>query len=94
MKCENCGATIDHLEVNVFNYDGTDTIQDTTFEECDDHAVVIEVGTEWTGYELTEEEALETITCPRCHKWPFKSTELQQYTIIRLVMFKSRDEEE
>lgn len=94
MKCEKCGKEISYLEVDVFNYDGSDCIQDMTFEEHDVDAVTIEVDRNWVGYDLSDEEALDTITCPYCHKWPFKSTEIQQYTVVRLVMFKSVNKEE
>lgn len=88
ITCEKCGAKISFLEVDVFNYDGSDSCRDTTFEEFDVNAIVVDLDKNWTGYELSEEEMRETITCPSCHKWPFKSEEIQIYEFVRVVMFR------
>ena len=88
MKCEKCGKTIDHVMVGLFNYDGSDSDVEHYIEEAEEDAVVFETDKDWTGYELSEEEMLETIKCPHCGKFPFESTELQVYDVVRVVMFK------
>lgn len=45
----------------------------------------------WTGYDLSEEEMLETITCPHCKQFPFKSKEIQVYDVVRVVCFKAEE---
>lgn len=88
MKCENCGAEITTLEVNEFNRDGSDDFYEVPLTECEESAVVVETNTNWTGYELSEEEMPETVCCPKCRKFPFKSKEIQMYEVVKLVFFK------
>ena len=42
-------------------------------------------------YDLSEEEMFETITCPHCKQFPFKSTEIQVYDVVRVVCFKTEE---
>ena len=93
MICENCGKKIDSLRVNTFMYDGSDYWDEIMIEECEKDAVVIETTQNWTGYELSEEEMRDTITCPVCKEWPFRSQELQIYEPVVLVMFKAEEGE-
>lgn len=90
MKCEKCGKEISFLNVNHFNHDGSDSYLSITFEEVPDNAVLIETNKNWTGYDLSEEEMIETIQCPYCHEYPFKNTEIQVEEVVRLVMFKKK----
>ncbi|WP_072684021.1 hypothetical protein [Holdemania sp. Marseille-P2844] len=41
----------------------------------------------------SDDEKRETILCPNCKKYPFKDKEIQEYEIVRLVMFKSKENE-
>ena len=34
---------------------------------------------------------IDTITCPHCGKFPFESTEIYVYDIVRVVMFRKAD---
>lgn len=88
VKCEKCGKEIDHIVTNCFNYDGSDSDGKFMIEEHDDNAVVFNIGTNWTGYELTEEEQMESIRCPFCGAFPFKHKEVQTYSFVEVVMFK------
>lgn len=88
MKCEKCGQEIDCLLVDEFNYDGSDSDKLKPIVECEEDAAYVETTSNWTGYELTEEEARETLRCPRCRKFPFHNQELQVYDIVRVVCFK------
>lgn len=88
MKCEKCGAEINFLLVDVFNYDGSDSDQRINFSECEENAVYFDIPKEWTGTDLSENEQADTICCPECRKFPFKSKEIQTYEFIRVAMFK------
>lgn len=86
MKCICCGENIDHVNVSFFNRDGSDGDIAIPVNECEENAVYMDLDTNWTGYELTEDEQYETIMCPKCGKFPFKK-ELQIHEIVRVVSF-------
>lgn len=88
MYCEKCGMPIKKLVVNMFDDDGSDAYFMHPIEECEQDAVYFETNNSWTGYDLTEEEMVETIMCPHCREFPFKNKEIQVYEIIRVVCFK------
>lgn len=90
MKCEKCGQEIDCLLVDVFRWDGSDDFDKHPVFECEENAVYIETNQNWTGYEQTEEEMLETIICPHCKQFPFKDKEIQVYEVVRIVCFKEK----
>ncbi|WP_373116426.1 hypothetical protein [Holdemania massiliensis] len=91
MKCINCGKEINTLLINMFNYDGTDRFYSYPITECEG-AIVIETDKNWTGYELSDEERIETIVCPNCKKFPLKSKAILESEILELVMFKTEEE--
>lgn len=68
--------------------DGSDNWYNTPVEMADEDAAVVDTEQNWTGYELTEKEMPDCIRCPSCKKFPFESTEIQVYNIVRLVMFR------
>lgn len=88
MKCEKCGAFIDSLELDIFNQDGSDSWRNTPAEKADVDVIVVETEQNWAGYELSEEEMPDSVRCPKCKRFPFESTEIQLYNIVRLIMFK------
>lgn len=89
MVCEKCGKELDYLSVDFFNREGADNFEKTYITEQDEDAVVMDLNQNWTGYGLSEEEMPETIECPHCHQFPFKSKEIQVYEIVRVVCFKT-----
>lgn len=89
MKCEKCGKEFDHLSVDFFNREGADEFEKTCFFEEDDHAIVMDLNQNWTGYGLSEEEMSDTIVCPNCRQFPFIDKEIQVYEIVRVVCFKT-----
>lgn len=91
MKCEKCGKEIENLLVDTFLRDGSDTDIEQPIIECEHNAAYIETTQNWTGYDLSEEEMFETITCPHCKQFPFKSTEIQVYDVVRVVCFKTEE---
>lgn len=80
--------------MNLFRRDGSDTFDKHPVFECEKDAAYIETTQNWTGYELSEEEMLDTITCPNCHQFPFKNTEMQVYDVVRIVCFRQPAEED
>jgi len=88
MYCEKCGMPIKTVAVNLFNDNGSDGYYMHSIEECEQDAVYFKKNKSWTGYEMTEEEMVETIKCPKCKEFPFKNKEIQVYEIVRVVCFK------
>ena len=88
MTCENCGREITEVLIGVFNYDGSDGEYKHPITEHEEDAAVIDTTQNWTGYDLSEEEQRETILCPHCNKFPFKSTEIQVENIVRIICFR------
>lgn len=90
MKCEKCGKEIDGILVDEFLRDANTDVK-YPFKEEPENAVVIDVNRNWTGYELSEEERIDTIRCPHCKQFPFICEEIQEEEIVRLVLFKGND---
>ena len=90
MKCAKCGKEITSISTSRFAYDGSDYNTTLGIEEHEDYnAVIMETDSNWTGYELTEEEMRERLCCPFCNQFPFDSNEIQIYDVVRIVCFKS-----
>jgi hypothetical protein len=88
IKCKCCGAEINSVLVGLFDHNDNDADYELPLFECPENAVYFETATNWTGYDLSESEQRETITCPKCHKYPFED-EIQVDNIVRVVMFKA-----
>lgn len=86
VKCEKCGKEMPYLLVNEFNYSGSDSFLRYSYNRIEG-CVSIVTFRNWTGYELSEEEMLETIVCPHCGKYPFQSKEIHVYDEVEIVMF-------
>ena len=95
MRCVKCGKEIHSVLLNVFDYDGSDKLNEEDIGEiecCD--AVYISTYRNWTGYDLSEEEKRETILCPHCEQFPFKSDEVNVFDKIEIQCFKGEEEME
>lgn len=92
IKCRCCGREINYVNVDLFDIQGSDSFERLPLYECDDNAVYIEPGQIWTGYELSEEEQIDTIECPYCNKFPFNEKDIQVEDVVRVVMFKDDEE--
>lgn len=92
VKCKCCGREINYVNVDLFDIQGSDSFERLPLYECDDNAVYIEPGQIWTGYELSEEEQIDTIECPYCNKFPFNEKDIQVEDVVRVVMFKDDEE--
>ena len=92
VKCKCCGREINYVDVDLFDIQGSDSFERLPLYECDDNAVYIEPGQIWTGYELSEEEQIDTIECPYCNKFPFNEKDIQVEDVVRVVMFKDDEE--
>lgn len=40
MKCEKCGKELEHIDINMFDRDGSDDLYSHCFQECEENAVV------------------------------------------------------
>jgi len=89
IRCEKCGNYISSVKVNRFMPDGSDKFftADLVKTTTSSNAVYIDVDENWTGYECSDEEKPDTITCPYCNKFPFEDPDIQEFKILRLVMF-------
>ena len=97
INCEKCGKEIEVVFVREFCWDGSDQLFYRAIKEeypCS-KAIIISASPHWVGADdaLLEEEFAETIQCPHCGKFPFKSEEVQVYPMIQLVCFKEGGEE-
>lgn len=92
IKCKCCGRELNYVDVDLFDIQGSDSFERLPLYECDDNAVYIEPGQIWTGYELSEEEQIDTIECPYCNKFPFNEKDIQVEDVVRVVMFKDDEE--
>ena len=92
IKCKCCGRELNYVNVDLFDIQGSDSFERLPLYECDDNAVYIEPGQIWTGYELSEEEQINTIECPYCNKFPFNEKDIQVEDVVRVVMFKDDEE--
>lgn len=88
MICTNCGEEIHSVLVNMFNFEGADSfINHFIHEDKENGAVWFDITTNWTGYELSEDEMNDTIECPHCRKNPFNKKEIQVFNYVRVVKF-------
>ncbi len=94
--CQCCGKPIDHLMVNMFAYDGSDSFEKTELSYIkESDCVAITTTQNWTGYELYDEERKETIVCPECGKYPFApDIEIQLDEPVNVQMWLSNSDGE
>lgn len=92
VKCEKCGKEMPYVLVNKFNYSGSDSFLKYSYNRIGG-CVSIVADRNWTGYELSEEEILETIVCPHCGKYPFQSKEIHVYDEVEIVMFPKENKD-
>ena len=85
-KCCHCGKEIDTIITSVFDNDGSDYDVEIKFKQVPSNAIAFEIGTNWVGYGGMEDSS--QIRCPNCHKFPFKSEEIQCYEYLRVICFK------
>lgn len=91
MKCENCGKELECIEINDFQRDGSDAwCEYPVFEH--ENGAYLDATQNWTGWEMSDEEMVESVRCPHCKKFPFRDHEIQTYQILRIVMFKEGEE--
>ena len=90
--CKHCDYPVENIKANCFNRDGSDS--DYTFPIIDDNegGVLFQLPTTWCGYELSEEERMETIMCPHCGKFPFsESAGVNIETVVNVVCFEEAE---
>ena len=89
--CEKCGKEIDHIITSVFNYDGSDSDCSIPITYRNEYGCVsFSTSKDWTGYDLTDEEQKERISCPYCGKFPFDdSEEFNFHESVEVLMWTS-----
>lgn len=97
IKCNNCKNDINKVLINQFNYDGSDSEISVEFTEIfnyENKGIVIRTDSNWTGYDLTDEERKDTILCPYCKQYPFdKREEISINEPIEIICFSDLVEE-
>lgn len=87
--CKHCDRPIEHIITNFFDRDGSDYDIDYVFHEPEKGVAEIQLPTYWCGYELSEDEMMESIRCPHCGKFPFsESAGINIETIVHVVCFE------
>lgn len=89
MKCNNCGQEITNVLINEFQYDGTDKDRLAKIEDLGDEVYGISTDSHWTGDGLEDEDCYDTILCPICKKFPFKSKEINRHEILYLTLWNT-----
>ena len=93
--CKNCGWPIERITTNLFARDGSDYAWTFEVGEPVDGVAKMELPTCWTGYELSEEEMMESIRCPHCKAFPFsESAGINVETVVRVVCFEEGGKDE
>ena len=91
IKCEKCGKELDSVLINMFNLDGSDELYSEPIIDNGEGVIYFETSQNWTGYELSDEERLETICCPYCKEYPFKNSEIEAYDVVRVFCFQQEE---
>ena len=92
MRCEACGAEINELITEFYDAKGNIYQEKVPIKYCSFDAInfiYFEVGADWCGDGLDEEDIHDCILCPKCGKPPFINHEVQTDTIIRVIRFTS-----
>ena len=96
VKCEKCGNELTYIQVNRFERDGSDSWQPENIETHKNGVYIdLHYPQTWTGYEFDadSDDARQSIRCPYCHEFPFNDKEIQEYQIVRVVMFTEKEGE-
>ena len=81
--CSECGKKIDKVMLHKFYFNGDEAEGDfpvdftAQFTDGGDIGICICTDTRWCGYDLSEEEQAEDISCPHCGKYPFASKHIE-----------------
>ena len=99
VRCHHCHKKLENVNLNCFRWDGSDGEYQHGISWCglnDEGQPFVEVRTSmpWTGDDLTDEERLETVTCPHCGKYPFGAETMNTFVATSLVMFPHKEDVE
>ena len=81
--CSECGKKLEKLMIHKFAFNGDEYDDDfpidftSTLMEDGDIGICICTDTNWCGYDQTESDQVDCITCPHCGKYPFTSTHIE-----------------
>lgn len=89
-KCCQCGKEIDTVLTRFFDHNGADYEAEIKFKQVPSNAITFDVKPNWVGYGISDsfEDVEGIISCPNCHKFPFKGKEVQCYEYLEVVCFK------
>lgn len=94
--CRHCGKPLEKVNLQCFMHDGSDDSRPTEIycikNDKGDFAVSISTNTNWCGYDLTDEERKEDISCPHCGHYPFGSEEIEIHEPVNLCCWTDRAE--
>ena len=81
--CAHCGEKLEKIMLHKFGFNGDEYDDDFP---CEFSATIMEDGSigilictdrNWCGYDLTEDEQREDISCPKCGKFPFSDIHIE-----------------
>ena len=88
LLCKHCDRPIEYVETNCFNREGDDSYYKFPVCEPEEGVAEMDLPMNWCGYELSEDEMMESIRCPHCGKFPFsESAGINTETFVRVVCF-------
>lgn len=89
IPCKHCGKPIERIITNCFDREGADYDYAFLVIEPVEGVAEIELPTSWCGYELSENEMMESIRCSHCGKFPFsESAGINIETVVKVVCFE------
>jgi hypothetical protein len=77
MKCSHCGEEIKDVTVHRFTHDGADTHSSEPILGGEDNTCYyLDIDKQATMFEFEDsyEDFIETISCPKCDKFPFSGS--------------------
>ena len=94
VKCHNCHAEIDGAYLDCFKHNGDDAPVFHNFSlvarnDAREPFVEIQTTLNWCGSDLSDEERMECVRCPKCGKFPFAYGSINVRDELSLVMFPS-----
>lgn len=81
--CTQCGKKLDKVMLHKFAFNGDEYDDDfpvdfsAQFLDGGDIGISICTDRNWCGYELSEKEQAENISCPHCGKFPFSDKHIE-----------------
>ena len=99
LRCHHCHEKLDSVNLNCFRINGSDDwfphgICLFGINDVGDPFVEVRTNMAWTGEDLSDGERLETVTCPKCGKYPFGGGTMNTFGALSIVLFPSKEDVE